>query len=80
MFAASKYVLATKLVNRFVKQSVHLSPGDIIKVERIGYWHVGVYIGNEEVIHFSSLNSDISSKNNKIIQTSLKQFLKGKKN
>lgn len=79
MLAKVEYMFATKLVNKLIKENVHISTGDIIKVERIGYWHVGVYIGNEEVIHFSSLDSDVSSGNNKIIKTSLKQFLRGKK-
>ncbi len=79
MLIPGKFMLATKLANKLIKKNFYPLAGDIIKVKRIGYWHVGVYIGHEEVIHFSSLDSDTSPKNNKIIKTSLEQFLRGQK-
>ena len=79
MLVKLESIFATKLANKLTKENVHLLAGDIIKVKRIGYWHVGIYISDHEVIHFSSLESDTSSKDNKIIKTSLKQFLRGRK-
>ncbi len=48
--------------------------GDVIGVYRTGYEHYGVYVSNEEVIHYTSENSDIG--HNKIMVTSFKRFLR----
>ncbi|MFC3211535.1 lecithin retinol acyltransferase family protein [Planomicrobium okeanokoites] len=50
--------------------------GDIIGVNRPMYIHYGIYISHEKVIHFSSLESDTSFADNRIIQTDLKTFLR----
>lgn len=50
--------------------------GDIIGVNRAMYIHYGIYISHEEVIHFSSSESDTSFANNRIIQTDLNTFLR----
>lgn len=50
-----------------------LRPGDIIGVSRTFYEHYGVYVGNNDVIHFSS---KIPSEENKIILTDINTFLK----
>ena len=75
----NKRQFAEKLAKKLIKKNINLLAGDVIKVQRTGYWHVGVYIGNDEVIHFSSLHSDTSSSDNKIIKTSLLQFLRNQK-
>jgi hypothetical protein len=49
--------------------------GDIISVSRGVYSHIGVYINNKEVIHYTSNDSDIGD--NFIQSTSLKRFLRG---
>lgn len=71
-------------MNLVVLMSDKINLGDIIKVKRSfpimvynkEYWHYGVYIGNEKVIHYSSGDSDISSEN-MIICSSLNCFLRG---
>jgi hypothetical protein len=50
--------------------------GDIIGVSRGFYEHYGIYIGNNNVIHFASKESDVSL-NNMIIETDLTTFLRG---
>lgn len=59
-------------------------PGDVIYVYRRWgvYQHFGVYIGNvgrlkNQVIHFSGKKKDITFSDVAIIQTSLKEFLRG---
>ncbi len=49
--------------------------GDVIGVARTGYEHYGVYVSNSEVIHYTSLNSDIGD--NKIIATTFECFMRG---
>lgn len=52
--------------------------GDVIKCFRGLYWHFGVYVGNNKVIHFSTRdNGDFDVKNANIIETSLDQFSQG---
>jgi len=71
-------------MNLVIFMSDKINVGDIIKVKKSlslmafnqEYWHYGVYIGNEKVIHYSSGNSDISSEN-MIICSSLNFFLRG---
>ncbi len=54
-----------------------LTPGDQIRVARKGYYHHGIYIGNDEVIHYTSLLGDIANPNDiKVMKTSLDFFLK----
>ncbi len=60
----------------------NLKRGNVLSVDRkhskaIGYQHFGVYAGNKKVIHFTSLNSDVSS-DNRIIKTDFEHFLRGK--
>lgn len=52
--------------------------GDIIGVSRGLYDHIGVYIGRNQVIHFSSEDGDTST-NNEIIKTNLIRFLRDSK-
>lgn len=35
-----------------------LKPGDLIRVRRSFYYHFGIYIGENKVIHFSAQNDD----------------------
>lgn len=57
--------------------------GDHIRVERYGglYYHHGIYIGNNKVIHFAPLSGGeiINWSEAKVIETSLEDFLKGGK-
>lgn len=55
--------------------------GDVIYVKRKGglYHHFGVYIGNNEVIHFTDLPSSSNHSKACIRKTSMKEFLNGDK-
>jgi hypothetical protein len=62
------------------KQDVRkLKKGDIVGVSRGIYDHYGIYRGKstDEVIHFTSLDSDTSPDNNEIQITSFNTFLRG---
>lgn len=50
-------------------------PGVILGISRGVYDHYGVYIGNDEVIHFTSLTSDVSG-DNKVMKTKMSHFLR----
>ena len=52
--------------------------GSVLGVDRGLYDHYGVYVGGCEVIHFTSLESDISS-NNSIMRTSIEKFIGNQK-
>ncbi|WP_256760103.1 lecithin retinol acyltransferase family protein [Cohnella sp. WQ 127256] len=52
-------------------------PGDIIGITRWGYEHYGIYCGNNRVVHFTSLQSDVSSSNNMIVETGMSVFMRG---
>lgn len=58
------------------EESKQLRKGDIIGISRGGYQHYGVYISESSVIHYSSPDSDTSS-DNRIIETSLNEFMRG---
>lgn len=49
--------------------------GDIIYVQRIGYRHFGVYVGNDKVIHYTKISG--SSCDGVIRETSIEFFLDG---
>lgn len=51
-----------------------IEPGMILRVNRTGYRHYGVYVGNKSVIHYTSDDGDTSS-DNRIRETSLAWFL-----
>lgn len=53
--------------------------GDLLRVHRsLGYYHFGIAISEDRVIHFSAPDQDITDKTKmRIIETSLKDFLKG---
>ena len=54
--------------------------GDLLRVRRaIGYFHFGVAVSDNEVIHFSGTDDDSIFNHEKvcIIKTSLSEFLKG---
>ncbi len=54
------------------------SLGDHIRVRRNWlYSHHGVYVGNNEVIHFTSSGNDVSSRNRVIKKQSLAEFARG---
>jgi len=52
-------------------------PGDIIGIDRTGYEHYGIYCGNNQVIHFTSENSDVSARHNVIVETGMSVFMRG---
>lgn len=58
----------------------NIQEGDILGVRRSGYDHYGVYIGNSRVIHYTSMSSDIDMKNNRIMETDIKHFLREERN
>ncbi len=49
--------------------------GDILAVSRGLYEHFGVFLGRNQVIHYSSVSSDIGK--NTIVKTDLRRFLRG---
>lgn len=53
--------------------------GDLLRVHRqLGYYHFGVAVSEDRVIHFSAPEQDITDKTKmRIIETPLKDFLKG---
>ncbi|MEH7334852.1 lecithin retinol acyltransferase family protein [Neobacillus drentensis] len=53
--------------------------GDHIRVSRTFYYHHGVYISDDDVIHFTGQDSDnvLDWSQNEVIQTSLDDFLRG---
>lgn len=53
--------------------------GDHIRVKRQLYYHHGIYVSDDEVIHFSGRSSDsvLDWSNCEIIVSSLEEFLKG---
>lgn len=55
-----------------------LYPGDHIRVKRDHYYHHGIYVGNDEVIHFTGLNNDSIENASEVLvrKTSLEFFLK----
>lgn len=55
----------------------NLSIGDHIRVERNHYYHHGIYLGNNEVIHYTAKNNDgiADPEQVKIRKTSLDFFL-----
>ena len=54
--------------------------GDHIRVSRGMYDHHGIYVSEEEVIHFSSEDDDnILGSNNRVLSTDIKGFLRGGK-
>lgn len=77
-----------RLINKFKEEKLlyqhdkkynkELEKGDVVGVHRFGYEHYGVYIGDSQVIHYSSQSSDISN-DNIIIETSFDDFLKNSK-
>lgn len=52
-----------------------LCNGDVIGIKRGIYYHYGVYIGDNEVIHYQG-DGDIGT-NNYVVQTSMSEFMKG---
>lgn len=54
------------------------SPGDILSVNRGLYKHYGVYVGNNEVVHFSGgAGNELSAERACIRKTSLEKFQNG---
>ena len=54
--------------------------GSLLKIKRkYGYYHYGIYIGNDQVIHFSGHNSDSVNNSNlvSIRQDHLNNFIRG---
>jgi hypothetical protein len=49
--------------------------GDVIGVVRMGYEHIGVYVGDGQVVHFASLSSDKGAENT-VIETPMAVFLR----
>lgn len=61
----------------FIKQTFPLQ-GDLLRVHRKeGYYHFGIAVSRDRVIHFTAEKTDLSkdSKEFKIIETSLQRFL-----
>jgi hypothetical protein len=59
------------------QSKINLRRGDILGISRGTFEHFGIYFGYDQVIHFTSTNSDISMKNNRIMKTHINHFLRG---
>lgn len=57
-----------------------LTPGDMIRVDTGRYYHIGIYIGNEQVIHFAGPDPNLLTDPSvaKIRQDSLEHFAMGR--
>jgi hypothetical protein len=73
--AVTVELTAPLLLNLFREEKT-LTKGDVIGVKRGLYEHYGVFIGDDRVIHYTSLNSDVSAKDNKIIETHMDSFMR----
>lgn len=60
-----------------IESNKSLCKGDVIGIKRGLYFHYGVYIGDDEVIHYQG-DGDVGI-NNYVIQTGMDQFMKGQK-
>lgn len=63
----------------FIKQTTPTA-GDLLRVHRkAGYYHFGVAVAPDRVVHFTAEKSDLSNdaKEFKIIETSLERFILG---
>jgi hypothetical protein len=56
-----------------------LKPGDVIGVSRELYDHIGIYIGDNKVIHYKPLTSELDG-DSIIMETHIEVFLKGNMN
>ncbi|OPY55810.1 MAG: NC domain protein [Pelotomaculum sp. PtaU1.Bin035] len=77
--AAAKANLSSKAQPR----KTHAEYGDVIGVKRyykklLPFYHYAIYVNDISVIHYTSLNSDVSGEN-KIMETDMKHFLRGEK-
>lgn len=65
------------------KRRVGLEKGDVVRVRRKlqglpPFWHYGVYLSRDEVVHFTSVDSDVSS-GSAIMITSFREFQRDSK-
>lgn len=66
----------TRIVGSIMAQNFPL--GSVLKAYRGLYFHYGVYVGHDKVVHFSSKGKhEMNADSADIIQTSLKTFAKG---
>ncbi|OON96139.1 MAG: NC domain protein [Candidatus Epulonipiscioides saccharophilum] len=76
-------IVANPTINTIVPSEIwsEVAPkkGDHIRVKRGVYSHHGVYVSDDEVIHFAGVDDDnvLDWANNEVIKTDLKQFLRG---
>lgn len=56
-----------------------LKIGNVMRVPRDGYWHYGIYSGNDHAIHFTSKDSDASS-DNRVMETRVSKFIRNARN
>ncbi len=60
-----------------MKRSKYI-PGDILRVFRGLYFHYGVYVGDNRVVHFcSTTRNELDAASADIVETSLSEFSKG---
>ncbi|MBV5346841.1 lecithin retinol acyltransferase family protein [bacterium] len=57
-----------------VSSDVVVRSGSILRVGRFGFWHYGVYIGKDDVVHFTSPHGDTSN-DNRVMRTRMAKFL-----
>lgn len=56
---------------------MHYTSADHLKVQRLGYTHHGIYVGNNQVVHYSGKAQGLLDRTGKISQVSLKEFANG---
>lgn len=74
MFGNPLFDLVTSIFSDDDDSPRKVQRGDVIGVTRTGYEHYGVYVSNSEVIHYTSLNSDIGD--NEIMATTFERFMR----
>ncbi|WP_102348274.1 lecithin retinol acyltransferase family protein [Bacillus sp. Marseille-P3661] len=72
-----KKALTSSMKKTTNRSKTKVEYGDVIGISRMGglYEHYGVYVGNNRVIHFTSMDSDTSN-DNEIMETDMAHFLK----
>lgn len=71
------FIILIRFIIYFFYNREPYPKGSVLKVKRIGlYWHYGIYIGHNQVIHFAERDGFTFGINADIIQTSLQEFEK----
>ena len=53
-----------------------MQPGDQLRVHRVDYYHHGIYVGNDRVIHFDGA-PDAKAEDVSVVESDISEFLRG---